>query len=384
MNLPTFQARALRRYAAPAVVAFMITSCGGSTPNSPTAALMAPTVSSPEDDSLATGRPSLTVNNPPASSGGGRTYDFQVADSPAALTGPPDGLFVSATGVVEGAGGRTTYQMTRDVQAGRRYFWRARAVQAGTAGPWSSAFRFRTDSAGNGPPVIQTITVSPRAEARTELDVTAVVQDQETGPANLIYEWTAPSGSFSGSGASVRWLAPAITSPTVYDLSLTVIERYTVPIAGGGEEARENRASRSATVHVNDSTREITTLATTFIDDFVHSDRTPEFCVRSFSNNCPGKADELRDIQDNRRLFVNDPALSSSGTGSIGYYDIGDVVRRKAVPTPQAGFAEFLAPCRFARVTKATGVFGVVTGTCRLTGVYENWQWRLCDSNFLP
>jgi hypothetical protein len=205
----------------------------------------------------------------------------------------------------------------------------------------------------------------------------------ETGPASLIYEWTAAAGSFSGSGASVRWLAPAITAPTVYELRVTVIERYTVPIAGGGEETRENRVSGTTSVHVNDSPREITSLATTFIDDFVHSDRTPDFCVRNFSNSCQGKQEELQDIRDNRRLFVNDPALSNMGSGSIGFYDIADVVRRKAVPTPEAGFAEFLAPCRFAATRIASGTFSVSTGTCRLTSVYENFQWRLCDSNFL-
>ena len=358
-----------------------LNACGGS-PSRPTPGPTVPTLSSPPDDSVVTGRPALTINN--VSNGAGpRTYDFQVAESEAALAGPVEGLFASATGIVEGGGGKTTYQMTRDLQAGRRYFWRARGAQGGTDGTWSSTARFRTESTGNAPPVIQAITVSPRAEANTAVDVTAVVQDQETGPASLIYEWTADAGSFSGSGAGVRWLPPAVTTPTNSEIRLTVIERYTVPVAGGGEEPRENRTSGTTTVHVNDSPREITGLAQTFIDDFIHSERSPDFCVRNFSNSCQGKQDELNDIRDNRRLFVNDPALSSMGSGSLGFYDIGDVVRRKAVPATQAGFAEFLAPCRFAATRIAGGAFSVSTGTCRLTSVYENFSWRLCDSNFL-
>lgn len=375
--------RSFRRYVASVAVALAVNSCGGDrNPISPTVSLQAPTLLSPEDDAIATGRPSLTVNNPPPSTGGARAYDFQVAESQAALSGPTDALFASATGIVEGAG-RTSYQLARDVQAGRRYYWRARAVQTGTDGPWSGVFRFRTEAGPNTPPVIQAINVSPRAEPRTDLEVTAVVQDQETAPASLTYEWTATGSSFSGTGASVHWLVPSITAPTAHNLTLTVIERYTVPVAGGGEETRENRVSRMTTVHVNDSFREITALATTFIDDFLHSDRTPEFCVRSFSNSCPGKQDELSDIRENRRLFVNDPARSSVGSGSIGFFDTGDIIRHKAVPPPQAGFAEFLAPCRFAATNKATGVFGIVVGDCRLTSVYENWQWHLCDSNFI-
>jgi hypothetical protein len=339
-------------------------------------------LSSPPDDAVATGRPSLTVNNV-SSGAGARTYDFQIAESEAALAGPVEGLFASATRIAEGAGGRTSYDVTRDLSAGRRYFWRARVEQGGAPGAWSNTFRFRTDSSGNPPPVIQTITVSPRAEAGTALDVSAVVTDQETSPANLIYEWAASTGTFSGNGANVRWAIPAITAPGAVDLTLTVIERYTVPVAGGGVETRENRVSQTATVHANDSSREITALAATFIDDFIHPERSPEFCVRNFSNSCQGKQDELSDIRDNRRLFVIDPAQSGLGTGSIGFYDTGNVSRRIAVPPSQAGFAEFLGPCHFVSTRIATGGREVATGTCRLTTVYEDWQWHLCDSNFL-
>jgi hypothetical protein len=371
-----------RRYIFLAVV-LLLNSCSGATPGTPTNDLSAPTLSSPQDDAVATGHPSLVVNNATSARGGVRTYDFQVAVSEAALTGPPDALFAATSGVAEGAGGRTSFEITRDLQTGRRYYWRSRAVLGGASGPWSSTFKFRTELGTNAPPVIQAITVSNRAESRAEIEVSAVVQDQETSPANLVYEWTATGGSVAGTGASVRWLAPAISVPTAYDLTLTVIERYTVAVSGG-EEARENRVSGKATVHVNDSSREVTALATTFIDDFLHSERSPEFCVRNFSDRCAGKQAELSDIRANRAGFVNNPSASSMGTASIGFYDTGDVSRRKAVPPSQAVFAELLAPCRFTSTNKATGVSGVAVGTCQLTHVYENWQWRQCDSHFLP
>jgi len=371
-----------RKYAASCAITLLAASCGSSTPNAPSSGLTAPTLASPQDDAVATGHPSLTVNNATSASGGARTYDFQVAPTEAALTGPADALFAAASAIAEGAGGRTSFEITRDLQAGRRYYWRSRAAQGGAAGPWSGTFRFRTEAVGNTPPVIQAITVSNRAESGAGLDVTAVVQDQETSPVNLVYEWVATGGSVTGTGASVRWLVPVVSGPTAYDLTLTVIERYTVAIPGG-EEARENRVSGKATAHVNDSPREITALATTFIDDFLHSERTPEFCVRNFTDTCAGKRDELRDIQDNRARFVNNPAASSMGSGSLAFYDSGNVGRRMQVPASQAVFAEFLAPCRFASTTKATGVSGIAVGTCQLTQVYENWQWRLCDSHFL-
>ena len=144
----------------------------------------------------------------------------------------------------------------------------------------------------------------------------------------------------------------------------------------GRQQTRENRASSSVTVHVNNSSTELSDLALTFLDDFVHSERSPEFCVRNFSDSCRGKQEELGDIQANRAEFINDPSRSSFSIRSIGYNTPGNV------PTG-ATFATVLAPCSFAATRKSTGVFGIAQGTCRLTNVYENWQWRLCESNFL-
>lgn len=359
----------------------LATSCGGDTPGSPTPGnLTAPTLSAPQDDAVAAGRPSLTVNNATGGSGS-RTYDFQVALSEAALTGPADGLFTSASGIAEGTG-RTSFDVNRDLQANRRYFWRSRALQAGTTGPWSGTFRFRSETGANAPPVIQSITAGSRAEAGSEIEVSATVQDQEATTATLVFEWSATGGTFAGTGASVRWTAPNTTVPTAYDLTLTVIERYTVALSGGGEETRENRSTGRATVHVNDSTREVSALSTTFIDDFLHSERTPEFCVRNFSDNCPGKRAELSDIQQNRARFVNNPGASSMGPASILFYDSGGTSRR-SVAASQALFAELTASCRFAATDKTTGQAGVAVGTCLLNHIYENFQWRLCDSRFL-
>jgi hypothetical protein len=359
-------------------------ACGDSAPGSPTpppASTLAPTLASPQDDAVVSGRPSLVVNNVAAGQSISRTYDFQVADSPTALTGPDNGLLASASGIAEGANGKTGYDMTRDLPTGARYYWRARAAQGGVAGPWSSAFRFRTQAGANAPPVIQSITAPMRTEVNTDIDVNAVVQDQETNPSSLVYEWTATGGIFSsaGPGAAVRWRALNVTGPTAFELTLTVIERYTVAVDGGGQEARENRVTGKTTVHVNDSPTEFPGLAYTFLDDFIHPDRPPEYCVRNFSDSCRGKQDELNDIRTNRAMFLIDPARSSVGTGTPAFYATNG---GRAVPPGQASFAEIFIPCRFGSTSLATNVFGVAVGTCQLTGVYENFQWRLCDSHF--
>jgi hypothetical protein len=381
MNLPSVR-RVCRRYVVPIIAALLLNECGGGNPDSPSTGSSIPTLSSPTDDAVvAAARVVLTVNNvnPTAA---GTTYEFQVADTVAALDGPATGLVATAAGIAEGANGQTSFTVTRDLQSGHRYYWRSRASRGGTDGSWSATYRFRTPAVTNSPPVIQSIKVASRAEAATLIDVTATVQDQETNPATLTYNWTSTGGSFTGTGAAVRWQAPAISRPTAFDLTLTVVERYTVPADGGGEETRENRTASAVTVHVNDSTAEITALGATFIDDFLHSERSPESCLRNFSDSCEGKQQELSDIRANRAMFVNNPAASSFGPASVGFFDSSSS-RRQPVPASQAPFAELLAPCRFAATNKTTGVSGVAVGTCQLTAVYENWQWYLCDSHFL-
>jgi len=83
-------------------------------------------------------------------------------------------------------------------------------------------------------------------------------------------------------------------------------------------------------------------------------------------------------------MFVIDPSRSSVGFGPPSFYDSDSVTRRQPVQAARASFAEVFDPCSFAATNLATRVFGIAVGTCQLTAVYENFQWRLCDSHFQP
>lgn len=218
----------------------------------------------------------------------------------------------------------------------------------------------------NTPPTIQSMTTaSQRVEADQELQVTAVVQDAETAVDQLTYAWSSSplTGSFSGATSQVRWRAPKLaTSPSLVTLALTITEKYT-----SGGQAKENSVSGSTQVHYNDSTAETTKLSMDFLTDFTTYAVSPEQCVRNFSDSCRGKADELSDIQNNRALFQ---ILSGNFSVSNVSYN-GDRT-----------FANITAPCTFYDIRKDNGKHETVVGTCRLTSVYENWQWRLCESNF--
>ena len=218
----------------------------------------------------------------------------------------------------------------------------------------------------NAPPVIQSLTASaPRVEAEQEVQLTAAVQDAETPAAQLTYVWSvSPSlGTLIGTGAAVRWRAPKpAATPDLYTFRLTVTERYT----SGGTQ-RTNEVSGTVQVRYNDSPTEITSITTQFLNEFAIDSVSAAQCVRNFSDSCPGKAEEQRDVQAVRDLFSSQGATVS--VSSIGIN--GDR-------------ADIRAPCTFRSVRKSTGVLETSTGTCRLTAVYESFRWWLCESRFDP
>jgi hypothetical protein len=152
--------RLLALIALPAAAA-VIAACGGSKPTPPTtpapvaATLSAPKVDSPTSGSqLDTLRPTLTVQNVTSDQPGGtRTYEFQISDTTAftaATTQSVSGFdaTVGKTGVAEGSGGKTSFTAESDLQPTTRFYWRARAIQGTTTGPWSETFEFKSKLVG--------------------------------------------------------------------------------------------------------------------------------------------------------------------------------------------------------------------------------------------
>jgi hypothetical protein len=146
------------------IVAAAAVSCGGSksTP-APTAPTPTPsaTLTAPKPDSPAAGeqlgtlRPTLTVQNATSDQPSGtRTYEFQISDTTsfsATTTSSEIRGFdaqVGKTGVPEGTGGKTSFTVESDLQPTTAFFWRVRAVQGTTVGPWSETFRFKSKLVG--------------------------------------------------------------------------------------------------------------------------------------------------------------------------------------------------------------------------------------------
>jgi hypothetical protein len=222
----------------------------------------------------------------------------------------------------------------------------------------------------NQPPTIVSIVASAeRVEAGGEIEVVATVTDAETPVDQLTYAWAAmpAAGVFTGTGPRVRWRAPSgAASPDTYRFVLTVSEMYT----SRGQPQTNTVTASSDGVHYNDSIAEITGIAMQFYRDFATYTVSAAQCVRNFSDTCPGKAEELRDIQDNRnRTFfrIVGGTLLGSPAVSIG---------------SQRTTAEYRQRCQFDDVEIATGRRWRVEGNCYLTAVYESWRWWLCESHF--
>jgi hypothetical protein len=221
----------------------------------------------------------------------------------------------------------------------------------------------------NTPPVIESLTIAPRAEADRPLQITATVKDTETPISQLTYTWSASpqSGTFSGTGAAVMWKPPkGQKTPDLYTISLTVTEAYT-----SAGQAKQNSVSGSATVRYNDSPAEVAFVGRDFlVTKFGDVNVGAAEAVSNFSDSCPGKAAEFEDVKNNR---INFEILTASFTAEAIAFD----------STLTTGTVD--GPCRFEdkpRNGPNAGRIESVSGSCHLTTVYENFRWLLCESTF--
>lgn len=190
-------------------------ACGGknSTPTTPTvtpANLGAPKLDSPalfaQMDTL---RPTLTVQNATSDQPSGtRTYEFQISDSTAFTTATTSKLrgfksTIDKTAVPEGTGGKTSYTPDSDLQPTTVFYWRARAIQGSSTGPWSDTFKFKSKLVGfNNPgelydPLIHGETVGTLVGAATFITGKGVQLPTSTSYVKYLLAQTITAGEFS-------------------------------------------------------------------------------------------------------------------------------------------------------------------------------------------
>jgi len=252
-------------------------------------------------------------------------------------------------------------------------------VQVGSrSGSLPSGFNYH-GAFQNAAPIVQSITAQGRrpgqpaafADVGEEIDVTAEVEDAETPPDQLVYEWRACGGDFNGTGRRVTWRAPAGgTFPRDCQIDVTVIERFQEAGASG-----EHRVTRTTSMRLHDSPKEIGGLALEFLTEFSNSDNAPETTIRNFSDSCPGKAAELEDVIRNRENYTITSHTLGTPEVTVQFGGVCGFRARRAD-------ACVAIPVQWRSTVKATGGTEVTVGTSYLTAIYQASRWWLCDSEF--
>lgn len=267
-----------------------------------------------------------------------------------------------------------------------------RVAVAAKSGTLANAFTFVKPVVGvNTAPTVGAIQVTPprlkqpltMATIGDRITLTAAVNDAETPTSNLTYEWTSnPTlGTFSGTGASVQWTAPAATSsPQTALLLLTVVEKYQEADAQGLPINKEHRVQQSVVMRIHDSIKEIGDMARNFLLMFSDSSKQAVEVLQDFSQTCHGGKgynDEFIDVNTHRAAVTITDFTVGQATVSLNF------------GSPQAcvfgtGPADACAtvPVRWVDKSKSTGAPGGSQGTDYVSAVYEATRWRLCHSSF--
>jgi hypothetical protein len=255
----------------------------------------------------------------------------------------------------------------------------------GRAGSLPAAFTYvAPGQITNEPPVIASVTAlgtKPNepanfADLSEEITVTATVTDKETAPDRLVYEWSGTDGTFSGTGPSARWRAPASgATPFVANLKLTVVDRFQTTDGSGLPITFEHRVEKTFTVKVHDSAKEVGGMATLFLENFSKSSVPPGVVMQDFLVGCYGTASELQDVIDNRNEFTITAYTVGPSTVTVNF---GGTCAFRS----RSGDACSNSSVSWTSTEKANGKTSTVEGTDQVAAVYRDTRWWLCDSQF--
>jgi hypothetical protein len=240
----------------------------------------------------------------------------------------------------------------------------------------------------NNPPVIDSIAVQGTrasepanfADIGETVNLAATVHDDETPIDQLQYQWSASLGSIDGTGAQVRWTAPAGlpgSDPVDVTITLKLLEKY----GPSGGTQFEHDVTGTATLSLHDSVKEVGDMSRQFLLDFSDSNITDvSYIMRNFDPSCSGTALETQQVSDNRKKFqiVRWTVGSSSVKVPFG---------NSFCPVPdrtQRGDACASNPVHWESKVLANGHFQIADGIDWVAAYYRPAlkAWKLCDSQF--
>jgi hypothetical protein len=207
------------------------------------------------------------------------------------------------------------------------------------------------------------------------------VTDPETSLDELTYEWSAPSGTFAGTGRSVTWTAQDAL-PANVTISLKVTENYGHP---GQPKIYKHEVTGSVVVRVHDSRREIGDMAWRFLNEFSRPQTNQDWhdVMKDFNAAvCPQPGEpelERQDVVNHYTNFV------------MHNYNIGtpavNVNFGSACPfRGKLGDACVAVQVFWDSTDMRTSLRRPTTGIDHLAAVYSSndSRWWLCSSDFEP
>ena len=237
----------------------------------------------------------------------------------------------------------------------------------------------------NALPVIDSITIQGSrakepasfADAGETVAITAKVHDDETSADQLQYAWTAPTGTFTGTGASVTWVAPSsVPSPADVTLTLKVTEKY------GTSQQLVHSVEATATLSLHDSVKEVGDLSRQFLLDFSDSNiRDITYIMRNFSKaRCPDPGDVESETAEVTKNRIERRITSSSVGSPATTVRFGGICPYGLRP----GDACAVVPVFWADVEVSTSKPSSTRGDDIVAAVYApaDKRWWLCASNY--
>jgi hypothetical protein len=260
----------------------------------------------------------------------------------------------------------------------------------GQSATLARGFTFVAPLVANPPPVVTGIrSVGPRAnqpnafaDLGQTLTLLATVADGETPASGLTFAWSG-AGTFTGTGATVSWTAPASlpATPAATLLTLAVTE----PFADGGV-THHNTTTATFVVNVHDSQKEILDMGADFLTLFSQSDVPTDQVLHNFSTTCDGgagRAAEAKDVDKNRSQFIQDFSKFRLTRMLPVTFNFGGRCSTPNGPRRADACSRFGVHWEVTyKNPPNTGKKEIAEGVDYVSAVYEDSRWFLCHSDF--
>lgn len=248
----------------------------------------------------------------------------------------------------------------------------------------------------NSVPVIESIAVQGRrprqparfADLRETVDVTAAVRDAETPLDQLVYQWTATVGTFSGTGPVVTWTAPeTAATPAAVTITLRVVENYGHP---GQPKSYSQAVTGTQTIALHDSAREVGDMARRFLTEFSKPQTNQDWSnvMKDFDFTgtvCPDprtvESERLDVVFHYSNFFMHKYDIGPA-TVSVNFGRWCEVPQR----APKPADACAAVPVNWDSTFLPDGTRGMAAGIDYISAAYspDGSRWWLCSSDFPP